>query len=188
MENKKAAKPKNNAAQKQTPPVVTRADGRTVKTKINAVGAVVQSSGRRDKREDPAFVEKLCKALADGNPQEAACWYSNISPQTFYRWMRDGRSAPEGSKAQEFFTLVKMAETKAEMYFVAQIRKAARKSWQAAAWWLERRRSEHYGKNAQENSANFYNPSDTNEHDGSMSDDEKRAALKAMLRRRPDLL
>jgi hypothetical protein len=42
---------------------------------------------------------------------------------------------------------VRKAEQQAEIYFITKIREAAQKphGWRAAAWWLERRRSQNYG-------------------------------------------
>ena len=46
----------------------------------------------------------------------------------------------------EFFEAIKKAEAQAEARNVAVIQTAARDSWQAAAWWLERKYPQEWGK------------------------------------------
>lgn len=45
-----------------------------------------------------------------------------------------------------FADAVKRAEGQAEATYSAIVAEAAPKSWQAAAWWLERRKFEDYGR------------------------------------------
>jgi len=44
----------------------------------------------------------------------------------------------------EFRAVVEKAEAEAEQRFLGQVASAARTTWQAAAWWLERRRPAEY--------------------------------------------
>ncbi|HKD34034.1 MAG TPA: hypothetical protein VKB73_11335 [Gaiellaceae bacterium] len=77
-------------------------------------------------------------ALAAGNTRQAACHYAGISDETLANWMRG---------SLEFLERVKKAEADAEVRMVAQVARAAQEgTWQAAAWWLERRRPEDYGR------------------------------------------
>lgn len=46
----------------------------------------------------------------------------------------------------EFFEAVKTAEAQAVARSVATIQAASRKSWQAAAWWLERKHPDEWGR------------------------------------------
>lgn len=86
---------------------------------------------RRSKATEPR-VEALLNALRAGNTRGAAAAYAEISRQTFYRWLESDVS---------FRDSVEKAEAEAEVRFAAQVAKAATNgTWQAAAWWLERRR------------------------------------------------
>jgi len=77
-------------------------------------------------------------ALSAGNTRQAACFYAGISDETLANWMR---------RSLEFLERVKKAEADAEVRMVAQVARAAQEgTWQAAAWWLERRRPEDYGR------------------------------------------
>jgi hypothetical protein len=92
--------------------------------------------GRPTKRT-PQVEADLVQALRAGNTRQAACRFAGITQRTFERWLRfDG-----------FVALIEKAESDAEVRMVAHVLKAATDgTWQAAAWWLERRRPEAYGR------------------------------------------
>ena len=88
---------------------------------------------------------RLRDALAAGNSYESSCAMAGISRTTFYRWMDEAESAPEGHPLREFRDTVKKACAIAEHRNVMIIQKAAARHWQAAAWWLERARWKDWG-------------------------------------------
>ena len=45
----------------------------------------------------------------------------------------------------EFSEAIKTAEAKCKKFHIGIIKRAAEKTWQAAAWWLERKHSEEFG-------------------------------------------
>jgi transposase len=92
-------------------------------------------SGRRPLRS-PQRVQAVLNALRVGNTRRAAAAAAEVSKDTFYRWLDDAT----------FCDAVEKAEADAELRFVGVIAKAAPASWQAAAWWLERRHHEDYGR------------------------------------------
>ena len=97
-------------------------------------------AGRPTKRT-PEVQRRLCDALAAGNTRRAACAFAGISDETLARWQ---------SRFVDFADAVKKAEGDAEVRNVAIIARAAQSgSWQAAAWWLERRYPEAYGRSVQ---------------------------------------
>jgi hypothetical protein len=78
-------------------------------------------------------------ALRMGNTRRAAFGIAGITATTFYRMMED----------VTFQDAVVKAEAEAEATFAALVAEAAAKgpsTWQAAAWWLERRRHEDFGR------------------------------------------
>ncbi len=95
----------------------------------------------------PAVQRKLCKALADGNTRTDAARIAGIGLTTFKVWMIRGKKHKTGI-FRAFRAAIKEAESKASSSMVGKIRKAANEQWQAAAWWLERRRPEDFGRKA----------------------------------------
>lgn len=93
--------------------------------------------GRRSKYT-PETVKKLTDAIKLGATYELACGYAGISFETFRQW-RDRKPA--------FLDAIKAAEGVAAVGWLAKIEKAASDgTWQAAAWKLERRYPEEYGR------------------------------------------
>ncbi|HEY3413298.1 MAG TPA: hypothetical protein VGM51_09620 [Armatimonadota bacterium] len=72
----------------------------------------------------------ICDALRAGNTRRCACALVKIDSATFYIWLKDKPA---------FFSAVEEAEAEAEQRFVGCVKDAGITSWQAAAWWLERR-------------------------------------------------
>lgn len=97
----------------------------------------------------PEIQAKIIKALSAGNYFDAACAYAGITPTTGYNWMARGRKAKDGIYF-EFFHAIQKASADAEIENVALIKVAARESWQAAAWWLERRYPSKWGRRVTE--------------------------------------
>jgi transposase len=94
----------------------------------------------------PEVQEKIVTALRAGNYQETSATYAGISVPTFYGWMDRGRNEP-GSIYSEFLEAVEKAKADAEVRDVALIdRAAADGNWQAAAWKLERKFPNRWGR------------------------------------------
>ena len=113
--------------------------------------------GGRPTKRTPERQALILRALRAGATIAAAAGHAEVSQATVYRWLRaDAR----------FRDAVKRAEAGAELRFTTTIADAAmgrpaeydaegvlirpevRPVWQAAAWWLERRRREDYGQRA----------------------------------------
>jgi len=94
----------------------------------------------------PERMDRIVTAIRAGNTREAAAQYAGVGETTLYRWLQTGRRSRNGSKCRELWEAVKEAENDAELESVLIIREAARKSWQAAAWWLERRKHGAWGR------------------------------------------
>ncbi len=92
----------------------------------------------RRSKYTPETVDKLTQAIRLGATYVLACSYAGISERTFREWMET---------KPPFFQSVKEAEGAATVGWLAKIEKAASDgNWQAAAWKLERRYPEMYGK------------------------------------------
>lgn len=164
-----------------------RKDGAVVKVRTNAVGEKVLSVGSRDKREDKLVVQKILEALKAGHTDKEAAIFAGIRPQLLYQWMREGEDAPEGTLAYKFREQADLAKSKALNEYLQSIRRASKRNWQAAAWWLEKRKPEVYGKKA-ELMLTQEKPFEVALADASFSEEEVRAAMKAFLAANPEVL
>lgn len=101
--------------------------------------------------------DKICGMIRLGNYVETAAAYGNISKQTFYNWMRAGAKEEElrekgnpktpGTDAYvKFVHDIEMALAESETRDVAVIHRASSTQWQAAAWRLERRFPQRWGR------------------------------------------
>jgi transposase-like protein len=79
------------------------------------------------------------EAIRMGCTREAAAGVAGVTRSTFYRWMDDGTFRDE----------IEKAEHQAEAAYTMAVQQAVPKNWQAAAWWLERRRHQQYGRKDQ---------------------------------------
>lgn len=115
----------------------------------------------RPSKLTPKVREHLVKAIEAGNYVETAVRACGIGTSTYYRWMETGEADVAHGKAtiyRDLWEAVKKAEAEAETKALKQIRSAASESWQAAAWYLERKfparwgrkeRVEHTGKDGE---------------------------------------
>ena len=112
----------------------------------------------RPSKLTPETVQKICENIRLGLRYNDAALAAGISYDTFYSWRKKGEAAKSG-KYTEFLKAVKRAEAEGERALVARIQKAAqdeynketgdlisRGQWTAAAWILERRHREKWGR------------------------------------------
>lgn len=98
---------------------------------------------RRPATEDPRSkltdqrMQAILIALEHGCTRRAAAGAADVSHATFYRWMDADATLRDA---------VEKAENRAEASFTAVITGAVATTWQAAAWWLERRKWQDYGR------------------------------------------
>lgn len=95
----------------------------------------------RPSKYTPEVAKKVTDAIRLGATYELACNYAGISEDSFARWR---------AKYAEFADAVKEAEGAGAVGWLGRIEQAAQKGqWQAAAWKLERRYPEQYGRTVQ---------------------------------------
>ena len=91
--------------------------------------------------------QRIVDAIAAGNYMETAAHYAGIHKDTLYEWLKRGRAAKKGDETYTAFAqAVEEALARAEIRDVALIARAAEHVWQAAAWRLERRYPEKWGR------------------------------------------
>ena len=112
----------------------------------NTMTKVKQGRGRPTKAT-PAVVARIVEAIEIGMTLQHVCQLVNIDYSTFAGWMKRGREGD--AKYLDIFKKVKRAESKCVLNALEVIRSAAveEKNWTAAAWILERKYPELYGKN-----------------------------------------
>ncbi len=89
--------------------------------------------------------KNIISAIRAGLSYERAALFAGISESTFYNWKERGEREGEGIYF-EFLEDLKKAEIEGEVRNLAIISKAAEKQWQAAAWLLERRYPDLWGR------------------------------------------
>lgn len=102
--------------------------------------------GRRTKLT-PEMQANIVKLIKAGNYVETACNAVGISDVTYYNWLNRGDDGEEPYLS--FFKAIKKAEAMGETISIGIITKASLENWQAAAWRLERRNFQKWGRKAQ---------------------------------------
>ena len=98
----------------------------------------------RPTKYNDEVVTRITHALRAGNTRRASCAYAGISQDTFASWLK---SNPHFSDA------IEKAEGDAEVRNVAIIQRAADTTWQAAAWWLERKHKAEWSSRVEQTGA-----------------------------------
>lgn len=106
---------------------------------------------------DYELIEKAGELLQEGHYQRTVCNYFGISEQTWYSWLNKGEEYRELTEEElleipnallyiEFYEVVKKSSSWAEMEAASAIKQHGKKSWQALAWFLERRFRDRWGR------------------------------------------
>lgn len=112
-------------------------------------------AGRKTKLT-PEIQEQIVKYIEAGSYAKYACNAVGICEWTYYNWIKRGDKALEledkggnvplpEKKFSQFSQSIKKAVATAVIRNILIIQKAAPKTWQAAAWWLERTHYKDYG-------------------------------------------
>jgi len=105
-------------------------------------------AGRKTKLT-PETQARIVDAIKVGSTYEIAAAYGGIAYNTLNEWLKAGEAATVGI-FRDFYEAVKKAEGEAAVQWLTVIEKASTEQWQAAAWKLERRYPQQYGKQVQE--------------------------------------
>ncbi len=88
--------------------------------------------------------QKMVEAIEMGNYAPTAAEYAGIATSTHYNWLKLGEKGE--SPYVEYLEAIKKAEAIAEVRNVAIIQNAAQNTWTAAAWYLERKHFDKWGR------------------------------------------
>ncbi|MGI8923087.1 MAG: hypothetical protein ACR2HJ_03445 [Fimbriimonadales bacterium] len=96
-----------------------------------------------------AVTKDISQAIMVGASRDLAAQYGGINRATFYEWLRLGREAEERDEENlylDFLLAVEFAEAAQVVNDLTLISLASETDWRAAAWRLERRFPNEYGK------------------------------------------
>ena len=88
--------------------------------------------------------DKMVEAIEMGNYAPTAAEYAGIATSTHYNWLKLGEKGE--SPYVEYLEAIKKAEAIAEVRNVGIIQNAAINTWTAAAWYLERKHFDKWGR------------------------------------------
>lgn len=95
----------------------------------------------------PEVQKAICDGIKNGIPIEDVCDIVSITRQTFCRWMRQGKSDHiEDAHYVAFRYAVKKARAANRAWHIKNIKRHSKATWQASAWFLERRDPVNWGK------------------------------------------
>ncbi|MDR6862177.1 hypothetical protein J2X64_000558 [Phycicoccus sp. 3266] len=110
----------------------------------------------RPSKLTPERADRIVELIGSGVYGAVAARASGISGSTYRAWMARGRDASrdaEGRALEEadapyaaFHDAVRTTQAQAEAETAAGVYTAGQGSWKAAAWWLERRYPERWGR------------------------------------------
>lgn len=78
----------------------------------------------------PRTIDIILEAISEGLTQREASILAGISEDTLSLWKRQD---------SDFSEQIRQKEIESKLYHIRNIRRASEKSWQASAWWLERK-------------------------------------------------
>ena len=104
-------------------------------------------AGRKTKLT-PEVQELIVDGINAGLTFGLTCARAGVNPATFYRWLEKGEAAKSGVFC-EFCDTVSRARADSAMRLVSQITLQAPTDWRAAAFLLERRFPDDYGKRSE---------------------------------------
>lgn len=90
-------------------------------------------------------INRILALVRVGNYVETAASAAGISKETLYAWLRLGATQQTGL-AREFSDALVKAAGEAEAIALTRVASAAGEHWQAAAWMLERKHPDRWGR------------------------------------------
>lgn len=101
-----------------------------------------RATGRRSELS-PELERKIVKLIRNGNYADTAAAIAGVPHATLFDWFKRGRDGQEPYR--RFLDQIKKAESYAQSEALERIRSHGRRTWQANAWFLERRFPKRWG-------------------------------------------
>jgi len=110
---------------------------------------LVRGRGRPTKLT-PKLGDEIVTRVRLGAYVETVALAVGISKSTFYVWWaRGGSGKPEDAGYADWRRRVEQAEAEAEVLMAGRVTRAANENWQAAQFWLERRKPDRWARMSQ---------------------------------------
>lgn len=90
--------------------------------------------------------QEFLAALRTGCTRKDAARYVGVHPDTVYTWLKRGAEPDAEDTYREFHRLVYRAERTVKIRALGFIQQAQETDWKAAAWWLERKHPDEFGR------------------------------------------
>ena len=103
-----------------------------------------KNKGGRPSILTPELIKTICATVKAGNYIETAAAVAGIHKDTLYDWLK--KASSKGGIYAEFSDAIKKALAESEARDVLIISEASKTNWTAAAWKLERRFAERWGR------------------------------------------
>ena len=84
---------------------------------------------KRKNKATAKTIDLILSFIAEGLTQREASILAGISEDTFSLWKKDS----------DFSEQIRQKQIECKLGHIRNIKKASEKSWQASAWWLERK-------------------------------------------------
>ncbi len=94
----------------------------------------------------PELIDTILKFVASGSYFETAATAAGVPRPTFYYWLKQSNNPKANPIYKEFRIKLEKAAAEAELKDILRIAQASQSQWQAAAWRLERRYPDRWGK------------------------------------------
>mgnify|MGYP006297104773 CR=1 FL=1 len=100
----------------------------------------------------PDVVKRFVNAMRLGAPFDLSCRYAQVHRATAYKWLKQAEADvaagldADASVYVQFAEAVELAEGEMLVANLAVLEKAAARDWKAAAWRLERRFPQQFGR------------------------------------------
>ena len=117
----------------------------TTKKKRSSAKSPAKNKTGRPSKLTADIQNKIIEAIRAGAYVETAAAYAGINKSTFYDWLKKGARGLDPAFV-EFSNAIERALASSEMRDIVTITKAADVHWQAAAWRLERKHPNRWGR------------------------------------------
>ena len=110
----------------------------------------------RSSKITPELVDEILTYKENGLSDKDVCDMVGVAPGTFYKWIKEAdtginidhpdKPVSHAELKRELRDGLKRAQAAFKAYHIQNISKAAKKSWQASAWMLERMYPKEFGR------------------------------------------
>lgn len=120
-----------------------------MKKKAKGTKAAVRKSppqGGRPSKFTPAVCAIILESVRAGQSYAMSCRRARIDDSTLSHWAAEVEEKGEASRYFQFINDLMQAEADGQLALIATVRTATKQDWKAAAWLLERKHPDEWGR------------------------------------------